>query len=254
MNAIKNDIATVADWIRQSTAITGFTGAGISTGSGIPDFRSPDGVWARNRTVMFDAFLNNHEDRVEYWRQKVESWPAIRDAQPNDGHRFFTGLAAEGRLLGLITQNIDGLHEKSGLAPDKIVRLHGWLHEAACLACSLSVPMDDVCERVKRGDEAPTCESCGGLMKPATISFGQSLREKDLQRAAALSAKCDLFIAVGSSLVVQPAAGFPVIAKQQGARLVIVNNTATPLDGLADAVVRDDISGVFGDILKLSQA
>ena len=253
MNTIRNNIAIVADWINQSTAITGFTGAGISTGSGIPDFRSPDGVWARNRTVQFDEFLSNYEDRVEYWRQKVESWPAIRDARPNDGHRFFAELAAAGRLLGLITQNIDGLHEKSGLNPDKIVRLHGWLHEAICLDCGQSVSMNDACDRVKKGEKTPRCESCGGLMKPATISFGQRLREGDLRRAAALSAKCDLFIAAGSSLVVQPAAGFPAIARENGARLVIVNNTATPLDGLADAVIRDDISGACRDILALTR-
>lgn len=245
------DIATVVDWIRQSKAVTGFTGAGISTGSGIPDFRSPDGVWARNRTIMFDEFLANREDRVEYWRQKVESWPAIRDARPNDGHRFFAGLAADGLLLGLITQNIDGLHEKSGLNPKKIVRLHGWMHEAVCLSCGLAISMDEACERVKKGETALLCESCGGLLKPATISFGQRLRETDLQRAAALSAKCDLFIAVGSSLVVQPAAGFPAIAGEHGARLVIVNKTATPLDTLADAVIRDDISAVLGAISGL---
>lgn len=251
MNAIKNDIETVADWIRRSRAITGFTGAGISTGSGIPDFRSPDGVWARNRTIMFDEFLANHEDREEYWRQKLEIWPAIRDARPNDGHRFFAELAAEGRLLGLITQNIDGLHEKSGLDTEKLVRLHGWLQEAVCLSCGLTISMDQACERVRKGEAAPTCESCGSLLKPATISFGQRLRETALQKAASLSAKCDLFIAAGSSLVVQPAAAFPAMAREHGARLVIVNNAPTPLDRLADAVIRDDISAVFRDISGL---
>ena len=247
------DLHHVADWIRQSKGITGFTGAGISTGSGIPDFRSPDGVWAKNRTVLFEEFLANREDRVEYWRQKAAVWPAIRDARPNDGHRFFTELAGAGRLLGLITQNIDGLHEKSGFPPEKIVRLHGWMNEAVCLSCNRAVSMDDACERVNKGDRAPLCVSCGGLLKPATISFGQSLKPDDLQRAASLAAGCDLFIAAGSSLVVQPAAGFPAIAKQNRARLVIVNNTATPLDKLADAVIRDDISAVFRDIAGLLQ-
>ncbi len=245
------DIAVVADWIRQSKAVAGFTGAGISTGSGIPDFRSPDGIWARNRTVMFEEFLANREDRIEYWRQKAAIWPAIRAAMPNAGHRFFTRLADDGRLLGLITQNIDGLHEKAGLDPKKIIRLHGWMNEAVCLSCQQAISMDEACQRVKKGDRAPLCESCDGLLKPATISFGQTLKPEDLQRAAALSAKCDLFIAAGSSLVVQPAAGFPAMAKQKGARLVIVNNATTPLDRLADAVIRDDISAVFGEITGL---
>lgn len=234
-------LKTVADWIRQSKKVVGFTGAGISTNSGIPDFRSPDGVWAKNRTVQFQEFINNREDRIEYWRQKLESWPDIRDAQPNSGHRFFAHLQQSGQLLGLITQNIDGLHEKSGIPDDAMVRLHGWLHIAGCLSCGQEISMDDACERVKTDDPAPECGACGGLLKPATISFGQSLRAADLDRATALSVKCDLFLAVGSSLVVQPAAGFPALAKKNGARLVIINHTATPLDQLADAVIRDDI-------------
>ncbi|MFP4445436.1 MAG: SIR2 family NAD-dependent protein deacylase [Desulfosudaceae bacterium] len=238
-------IDEVAHWISQSQKITGFTGAGISTGSGIPDFRSPDGVWARNRTVMFDDFLAAESERVEYWRQKLESWPAIRDARPNAGHRFFADLDAAGRLLGLITQNIDGLHEKSGVRPERIIRLHGWMNEAVCLSCGQAIDMDEACRRVRNESPAPLCEACGGLLKPATISFGQSLKPADLERAATWSLKCDLFVAVGSSLVVQPAAGFPVMAKKNGARLVIINQTATPLDRQADAVIREDISEVL---------
>lgn len=247
------NITAVVDWIRQSHAVVGFTGAGISTGSGIPDFRGPNGVWAKYRTIMFDDFRANPADREEYWRQKVESWPVIRDAAPNDGHRFFNRLAADGRLLGLITQNIDGLHAKAGLSADRIVRLHGWLQEVVCLSCGRTIDMDDACGRVERGEAAPNCTVCGGLLKPATISFGQSLRQADLRRAADLAVRCDLFIAAGSSLVVQPAAGFPALAKENRARLVIVNNRATPLDRLADAVIRGDITTVFREMDRLLQ-
>ncbi|MFW5989395.1 MAG: SIR2 family NAD-dependent protein deacylase [Desulfosudaceae bacterium] len=245
-------IDEVAGWIKESKKITGFTGAGISTGSGIPDFRSPDGVWARNRTVMFDDFLANQADRVEYWRQKLESWPPIRDARPNAGHRFFCGLEEAGRLLGVITQNIDGLHEKSGLNPDRIVRLHGWMNEAVCLSCGQALDMEEACRRVKEESPAPSCGFCGGLLKPATISFGQQLNQADLERAASLAVKSDLFVVVGSSLVVQPAAGFPMLAVKNGARLVIINQTATPLDKQADAVIHDDSSQVLqaiGDLI-----
>ncbi len=238
-------IKSLSHWIRQSRKVVGFTGAGISTASGIPDFRSPDGVWARNRTVQFQDFVANRADRIEYWRQKLESWPAIRDAEPNHGHHFFADLQKQNRLLGLITQNIDGLHEKSGVPEEAIIRLHGWLHTAVCLSCGEEISMDDACERVRAEDPAPVCHGCGGLLKPATISFGQRLRPADLDRAGALSARCDLFLAVGSSLIVQPAAGFPALAKKNGARLVIINKTATPLDEMADAVIRNDISETF---------
>lgn len=234
----------VAKWIQASRKIAGFTGAGISTNSGIPDFRSPGGIWAKNRTIMYQDFLDHYEDRVVYWKQKVAIWPDMRDAQPNIAHLFFAELDQAGKLLGIITQNIDGLHERSGVDRKKVVRLHGWMAEAVCLSCGFAISMDAACERVKH-DPAPVCEQCGGLFKPATISFGQNLREEDLTRAATLSTKCDLFIVVGSSLVVQPAAGFPEMAKQNRARLVIINNAATPLDRMADAVIRKDIGEAF---------
>ncbi|MDY6904236.1 MAG: Sir2 family NAD-dependent protein deacetylase [Thermodesulfobacteriota bacterium] len=237
-------LTDVAEWIRESRKIVGFTGAGISTNSGIPDFRSPGGVWAKNKTIMFQDFVDNYEDRVTYWQQKAAIWPDMRDASPNNAHLFFAELDRAGNLMGLITQNIDGLHERSGVDMEKIVRLHGWMGEAVCLSCGAGISMDEACDRV-RHEPAPVCDQCGGLLKPATISFGQRLRESDLNRAAALSAKCDLFIVVGSSLVVQPAAGFPEIAKKNKARLVIVNNAATPLDSLADAVIREDIGVAF---------
>tara|TARA_B100000809_G_scaffold261774_1_gene311323 strand:- start:1106 stop:1864 length:759 start_codon:yes stop_codon:yes gene_type:complete len=222
--------------------IVGFSGAGISTESGIPDFRSPGGIWARNRTVMFPDFVADEDERVEYWRQKASMWPEMRDAAPNAGHRAFKQLADAGRLAGMITQNIDGLHQKAGL--DDVLELHGTTVEVACLDCKERSSMDQACERVAAGDRAPRCHSCGGLLKPDTISFGQNLDPQVLQRASRLSATCDVFIAVGSSLLVQPAASLPALARQNGAGLIIVNRTETPLDGLADIVAREEI-GLF---------
>ncbi len=232
-------------WIADSNRVVGFTGAGISTESGVPDFRSPGGVWSRNRTVYFQEFLSNREDRVEYWRQKVESWPDMRNARPNAGHLAFVTLEKSRKLRCLITQNIDGLHQRAGSNPDLVVELHGTTVEAVCLSCSRRISMDEAVGRVLAGDSAPECRECGGLLKPATISFGQPMPEREMQRAAAAAAACEVFLAVGSSLVVQPAAGLPLLAKQRGARLIILNRDPTPLDEVADAVIHSEIGQVL---------
>lgn len=229
------------EWIEQARRIVGFSGAGISTESGIPDFRGPNGVWARNRTVLFDEFVRNREDRIEYWRQKVEAWPRIRDAEPNAGHGAFVQLARRGKLLAMITQNIDGLHQRSGLDPAIVHELHGTTLEAACLSCGERIGSEEACRRVVAGEAAPECRSCGGLLKPATVSFGQSMPEEVMRAAEQAAASCDLFLVVGSSLVVQPAALLPLIAKRSGARLLIVNREPTPLDEEADLTVRGEI-------------
>jgi len=228
-------------WIASSRNIVGFTGAGISTESGIPDFRSPHGVWARNRMIQYDEFVFSRAGRIEYWRQKVESWPAMRDAQPNAGHRAFVELEKRGQLRALITQNIDGLHQQAGQSADVVIELHGTTAEAGCLSCGHRIPMDEAIARIQAGDPAPECERCGGLLKPATISFGQAMPEKEMTRATRLSRACEVFVAAGSSLVVQPAATLPLLAKQAGARLIIINRTPTPLDEMADYVVREEI-------------
>ena len=226
---------------RSSSRIVGFTGAGISTESGIPDFRSPDGVWAKFETVYFDDFLENEESRVEYWRQKALLWPGMRDAVPNAGHEAFVRLFRSGKLDLLITQNIDGLHQRSGLPPEAVCELHGTNTEAACLSCEDRIPFDEAFRRVQEGESAPRCRRCDGLLKPATVSFGQALSAEVLARATDAARGCDLFLAVGSSLVVHPAAALPAIARQAGARLVIVNREPTPVDELADLVVRGEI-------------
>lgn len=245
----------VRKWVEQAERIAGFTGAGVSTESGIPDFRSPNGIWARNRLIYFDEFVHNREDRIEYWRQKVENWPELRDAQPNDGHRAFAELDRRGKLLALITQNIDGLHQKAGLDPAKVHEIHGSTVYVTCLApgCDFRVHSDVACEWVEQGDPAPECPDCGGLLKPSTISFGQPMPEGPMRAAEAAARQCDLFLVAGSSLVVYPAAALPQIAKQSGARLILINRDETPLDGMADAVIRGEIGAVLPAVVDLTR-
>jgi NAD-dependent deacetylase len=228
-------------WIEQAANIVGFTGAGISTESGIPDFRSPNGVWARNRTVFFDEFVRSEPGRIEYWRQKAESWPDMRVARPNAGHLALAQMARRGKLKAMITQNIDGLHQASGLDPALVLELHGNGTVASCLSCGDRIPMDEAIERIERGERAPRCRLCDGLLKPATISFGQMMPMDVLEKCQRAAGSCEVFLAVGSSLVVYPAAALPAVAKRCGARLIILNRTETPLDELADLVIRDEI-------------
>jgi len=237
----------VAGWIAGARTIVGFTGAGISTESGIPDFRSPGGVWARNRTVTYQEFVASHEERVEYWRQKCESWAEMRLAEPNAGHRAFVELERAGKLSAMITQNIDGLHQRAGLPSSRVLEIHGTTVEVACLTegCGYRVHSDVACKWVADGDLAPECPECGGHLKPATISFGQAMPREVLAEAERRSRSCDLFLCVGSSLVVQPAALLPLIAKQSGARLVLINREATPLDEAADALLHGEIGSIL---------
>ena len=245
-------VATARRFVAEASRIVGFTGAGISTESGVPDFRSPGGVWSRNRIVDFQEFVSSETGRIEYWRQKALSWPAMRDAQPNAGHRAFVQLHGQGRLDALITQNIDRLHQRSGLPAEKVLELHGTTTEAACLDCDDRTPMDEACRRVEEGEKAPRCRACGGFLKPATISFGQAMPHDVVTQAAVAAEACDLLLAVGSSLVVEPAASIPRVARQAGARLIIVNRETTPLDGIAHAVVRGEIGAVLPELVRRS--
>jgi NAD-dependent deacetylase len=238
-------IAEATELIAHSNNVVGFTGAGISTESGIPDFRSPGGVWSTNRIVYYDEFINDSEARVESWRQKLLVWPEMRDAQPNAGHRALVELERQGKLTALITQNIDGLHQRAGNSHELVIELHGTMAEAECLSCQARIPMDEAVARVAAGEDAPNCAACGGLLKPATVSFGQPMPGLAMQVAASVTRQCEVFLAIGSSLVVYPAASFPALAKESGAALIIVNRTETPLDGMADLVVRDEIGKVL---------
>ena len=245
------NFADAVQLIAQSTKIAGFTGAGISTESGIPDFRSPGGVWSTNRMVYFDEFLNDPDARVEAWRQKALVWPEMRDATPNAGHLAFVELERQGKLTALITQNIDGLHQRAGNSEELVIELHGTMAHAECLTCHLRIPMDDAIARVAAGEAAPLCDECGGLLKPATVSFGQPMPALPMQMAMIAAQTCEVFIAVGSSLVVYPAAGFPELAKEHGATLIIINRTETPLDGIADLVVREEIGKALPQLVGM---
>lgn len=229
--------------IDSSTRIVGFTGAGISTESGIPDYRSQGGIWNRFQPVYFQEFLSDPAQRQLYWERKAEMWPAISSAGPGPGHTFFLDLQNRSKLLGLITQNIDGLHERSGISPERMVNLHGTSLEIVCLSCGTITPTAEFFPAYNPAQD-PRCETCGGLLKPNTISFGQGLDLRTIERSRELSASCDLMIVMGSTLVVQPAAGLPVLASQAGAALAIVTLSETPLDDLADVVINAPIGEV----------
>ena len=233
---INKSIDAFKSSLDKSKKIVGFTGAGISTESGIPDYRSKGGIWDKFQPVYFEEFVSDEKKRLLYWQRKQELWKDLSAASPNTGHMFLKRLYDEGKLAGLITQNIDGLHEKSGLAKELIVNLHGTNLEVACIDCGFTVPSEEVFEGLDLEDGVPVCRECGGLMKPATISFGQQLRSADLDRANDLARSCDMMIVVGSTLVVQPASSFPSIAKENGVLLAIITLSETPLDCSANFV------------------
>ncbi len=233
---INNSIASFKSAVDICKKIVGFTGAGISTESGIPDYRSKGGIWDKFQPVYFEEFVSDEKKRLLYWQRKQELWNDLSSASPNTGHMFFKELYDNNKLSGLITQNIDGLHEKSGLAKELIVNLHGTNLEVACIDCGFTVPSEDVFEGLDLEQGVPICQKCKGLLKPATISFGQQLREEDLDRATELASTCDMMIVIGSTLVVQPASTFPSIAKESGALLAIITLSETPLDSYADFV------------------
>lgn len=218
-----------------------FTGAGISTGSGIPDFRSPGSLWAKNPPVDFDVFLSSAEMRREAWRRKFAMDDATRGASPNAAHRAVARLVAEGAFSAVVTQNIDGLHEASGVPPERLIELHGAGSYAACLDCRTRHELADVRAAFEATGEPPACRECGGLLKSATISFGQAMPAEAMERADAAARAADVFLVLGSSLVVYPAAALPLIAKKSGAALVIANREATELDRFADLVLRGDL-------------
>jgi NAD-dependent deacetylase len=243
----KASIEDVAGWLREAQYVLALTGAGISTESGIPDFRGPNGVWTKDpkaeRLSNIHQYMSDPAVRVESWRQRLRH-PAWR-AAPNSGHLALVELERKGHLQALVTQNIDGLHAAAGSAPAITVEIHGTMREVVCMSCGERAPMERALERVRAGEADPPCRSCGGILKSATISFGQNLVAEDLDRARRAAESCDLCLAVGSSLGVYPAARLPEIAQDVGARLVIINAEPTPFDDGADAVFH----GAIGDIL-----
>ena len=242
-----DSLAEIRGWVASADRIVALTGAGISTNSGIPDFRGPQGVWTRNpqaeRTATIQAYLADPEVRKRTWRSRLES--PVWQARPNPGHLALVELERQGRLHALVTQNTDELHQLAGNDPARIVELHGTMRRVRCLSCEEEGPMAPVLDRLRAGEEDPSCRSCGGILKAATISFGQALRATDLDRAGRAAAECDLLLAVGTTLRVSPANGLVPLARTNGARVVIVNAQPTPYDGLADAVLRQPISDVL---------
>jgi NAD-dependent deacetylase len=244
-------IDTVRSWVQEAKRLVVLTGAGISTDSGIPDFRGPQGVWTRNPEAEKLATLQNYladpDVRRRSWRSRLDS--AAWQARPNAGHRALVALERRGQLDTLITQNVDGLHQLAGSSPERVIEIHGTMREVACLSCGERTPMERALERVRGGEEDPACRACGGILKSATISFGQSLVQADLARAGQAARRCDLMLAVGTKLSVWPIAGVVPAARDAGARVVILNAEPTELDEMAHAVLRGSISVLLPQIV-----
>ncbi len=243
-------IQALANLLRAATRVLVFTGAGVSTESGIPDFRSPGGIWDRYPVVYYDEFLRDPEAQRRYWLRSRETYPLLARAEPNPAHKAIAALDALGKLLLVVTQNIDGLHQRAGTPPEKVVELHGNNHWVVCVACDARTPREAIQAELLAGVEVPHCARCGGLLKNATVSFGEPLPAEALQAAETAARMCDLCLVVGSSLVVYPAAYIPLYAVESGAPLAIVNATPTPLDPLAQLVLR----GRAGEILPAAVA
>jgi NAD-dependent deacetylase len=237
--------------IEQSRRAVVFTGAGISTESGIPDFRSPGGIWTKYQPIDFRDFMASEEMRRESWRRKFASDAVMSKAEPNAGHLAVAKLVREGKVSIVITQNVDGLHQLSGVAEDKVIELHGNSTYAACLDCGKRYELNDIRRVFEKDETLPVCDQCSGIIKTATISFGQAMPGAAMRAAETETLACDLFLAIGSSLVVYPAAGFPQLAKRNNARLIILNRDATALDGIADLVLHSEIGPTLSAVVDL---
>ena len=247
---LPNAIVRLRQLIENASVILPFTGAGISTECGIPDFRSPGGIWTKNQPIPFEAFVSSQEMRDEAWRRRFAMQESFAKAKPGRGHRALASLYRSGKSPALITQNIDNLHQASGIAASDVVELHGNTTYALCLQCAKRYELSWVKEKFDAsGDRAPDC-ACGGYIKTATVSFGQQMPLEAMQRAEELTKNCDLFLTVGSSLVVWPAAVFPLMAKRNGAALVIINREPTDFDDIADLVVRNDIGDALSPFIE----
>ncbi|OGP76468.1 MAG: sigma factor regulator FecR [Deltaproteobacteria bacterium RBG_16_49_23] len=248
---MEEKIRQVAEWIIYAKRTVVFVGAGLSTGSGIPDFRSPGGVWDKYdpEDFYFQKFLASEASREKYWQMATEMYEPMKKAQPNPAHLAIAEMEKLGKLDCVITQNIDGLHHKAGNSEEKIIELHGTAMYVTCLNCKKRYDRDEIQNRLRKGTKVPYCDDCGGPLKPATISFGQSMPEKETEEAYHRSSACDLFIVIGSSLVVQPAASMPLVAKRNEAKLVIINRAPTPYDDMADIVIYGQAGSTMAGIL-----
>lgn len=242
---MQEKISLLAEKIKTAGKTVAFTGAGISTESGIPDYRSQGGIWGKFRPVYFDEFMTSRQKRQEYWQRWQDLYRGIVKAAPNPAHLALARLQAMGLLEAVVTQNVDGLHQHSGVPPEKVIELHGNTRRIRCMHCRRIVPLEDVLQRLASADPAPECEVCGGYLKPDTISFGQAMPREQVQAASTLACECDLFIVVGSTLLVQPAAHLPLQAKDHGAFLAIINLSETPCDGMCDVLIREKAGSVL---------
>jgi len=237
--------------LRNCGKVVFFTGAGISTESGVPDFRSPGGVWTKYQPVYFQDFVTSEDARIKHWQLKKATYELYKTVKPNIGHISIRDFEARGQLLGLITQNIDGLHKLAGVSEEKLVELHGTDRLVICLSCHKRFEPASIYENLGEEFTAPTCDACGGYLKSANVSFGQSMPVEAMTRAQLWSEQAEIFIVIGSSLQVQPAASFPVIAKRSGALLAIVNRDPTPLDRSADFIYQKPIGNFFRELRAL---
>ena len=250
------EVSRVGRWLAGTQRIAVLTGAGISTESGIPDFRGPQGVWTRDpeaaRLFHIDSYVADPDVRRRAWlnRRDHPAW----HAEPNAGHRALVELERSGRLLAIVTQNIDGLHQRAGSDPDNVIEVHGTIHEVVCLSCEQRTPMRAALDRVAAGEPDPPCLACGGILKSATISFGQPLDRDALSRAFRVAADAEVLLAVGTSLQVYPIAGMVDVARDAGARIVIINAEPTPYDPVADAVLREPIGTVLPALVTVALA
>jgi NAD-dependent deacetylase len=249
---MSDEIEVVRGWIDEADRVVALTGAGISTDSGIPDFRGPQGVWTKNpeaeKMATLQHYMSDPDVRKRSWRWRMDSGGSKRE--PNPGHYALAELERRGKLRTLITQNVDSLHLDAGTSPEILVEIHGNMREVVCMSCDERAPMERALARVRAGEEDPPCRSCGGILKSATISFGQGLVQEDLVRSQEAAESCDLMLAVGSTLSVYPIAAVVPVSKQAGARVVILNAEPTEMDGLADAVIRGSISEVLPILVK----
>ena len=249
---MSDEIQQLARLIDEATRVVVFTGAGISTESGIPDFRSPNGIWSQTTPIYFDEYVKSADARIEAWRRKFEIDRDMIGAEPNRGHRAVAELVRTGKVSVVITQNIDGLHQESGVPDEQMIELHGNGTYAMCLSCGARHELDPIKAAFEADNSLPDCNLCGGIVKTATISFGQAMPEGPMERARGETLACDLFLAIGSSLVVYPAAGFPAMAKQNGAGLVIINRDPTDLDRMADLVLNREIGPTLGEAANVN--
>ncbi len=245
-------IAKGAQIIKEAKKILVFSGAGMSTESGIPDFRSPGGVWSKYdpSDFYFDKIISSEKAREKYWEMSTEFYATMKDAVPNHAHLAIRAIEESGKLLVIVTQNIDNLHHKAGNSPERIIEIHGTAFSVSCLSCGKKYDRNDIQERLNSGVKVPYCDDCEGILKPDTISFGQAMPEDKMADALMYARECDLCIVLGSSLVVYPAASVPVHAVQNGATLIIINRDETPLDAEADLVCHESLSKALGQMVR----